>query len=313
VYIVALNRFTERGASKVLDYLVPTTDNWINNNRKVFCFFKSSLFSVKNNSEVVAVIYDFVEFSGVEFVIRRHEFYPLGKDGHFATVFTFDLLFRSDGILLFFFFLLFKKYSRVFLWQGLVCGLFNATRVIFKHLGSFLFSESFVLLSVRRYCTCREIELLGELLTTCDEIFFVHYVGVETGIIIIHVLINSFLIHDVQLARIEDKWGLVLEKGAVFFAGLDHRLFDIIIWQTFKGLTLDLRYFSYTNQIFGCLYVAKAVIVCLLRLSSLIFFKQSFRLKLEVVFLFYLTFIQRGAEARQLLRVFVFFHLAVIW
>ena len=54
-----------------------------------------------------------------------------------------------------------------------------------------------VLLSIRVDGTGREVELLRELLATGNKVVFVHYVGVKAGIIVILVLIDAFLVHNV--------------------------------------------------------------------------------------------------------------------
>jgi membrane-bound ClpP family serine protease len=126
------------------------------------------------------------------------------------------------------------------------------------------------------------------------------------------VLIDTFLIHDVQLVRVEYEGGLVLEKCTAFFAGFDHRLADLFTGHALQRLLLSQGCLSIVHQLFSGLNIAEAIVISLLRLLLIFLTQQSFCLELEVVFFFNFTLVKRSTKAGQFFGVVVFFHLAVI-
>ena len=69
VDIVALNSFRERSASQVFDDLVTASNDAVDNDREVFGLLETSLFPIKDNSQLVAIVDDIVKFCRVELIV----------------------------------------------------------------------------------------------------------------------------------------------------------------------------------------------------------------------------------------------------
>jgi len=186
--VITLNSFTKCCWAKILNYLVSACYDAINDYWEVFCFFKASFLSIKNNSQVVAIINYFVELCWIKFVVWRHKFNPLWKYRHFTTVVILNRLFR---LLIFLFVILFQKDCRVISSE---CLLFfnNRSAVFLDHLCAFLFSECFIFLWVWLNSSCWKIIIFCKLSATSNKIFLWYNKSVKTWIIIVLIFVNTF-------------------------------------------------------------------------------------------------------------------------
>jgi hypothetical protein len=106
------------------------------------------------------------------------------------------------------------------------------------------------------------------------------------------VLINTFLIHDIQLVRVEYEGGLVLKKCTAFFAGFDHGLAYLFTGHALQRLLLSQGCLSIVHQLFGSLNIAEAIVIGLLWLLLIFLTQQSFCLELEVIFFLDFTLVK---------------------
>ena len=96
--VVALDGLGESSAAEILNDLIATGDNAVDNNWEVFGLFEASFLPIKNDTQIITVVNDTVKLGRIELIIRRHELDPPRQDRNFATIiivklFVFRLLF----------------------------------------------------------------------------------------------------------------------------------------------------------------------------------------------------------------------------
>ena len=147
MYVVALNCFRESSRPKILNHLIPTSNNRIYNNWKVFCFFEPGLLSIKNYPKIITVINSFIKFCRVEFIISCWKLDPFRKNWawdiivsvliiRLAFLFALSYLFQLISVVkILSFFLLFRKFLQKESWV-IIFQFFCSCRFL---LGLFLF------------------------------------------------------------------------------------------------------------------------------------------------------------------------------
>ena len=89
--VVALDSLRKGCTSKVLDNLIATSYNAVDDDREVFCLFKARFFAIKDHTQVVTVVDHAVELSRVELIVGRHELDPARQHRHLPTIVIIEL------------------------------------------------------------------------------------------------------------------------------------------------------------------------------------------------------------------------------
>ena len=98
--IIALDSFWKRSTAQVLDHLVPSSDNRVNDNGEVFSLLKPCFLSVKHHPKVVAIEDCLVKLCRVEVIVGSWELYILREDWHWLPVLFLTLWGFFFGFLL---------------------------------------------------------------------------------------------------------------------------------------------------------------------------------------------------------------------
>jgi len=189
--IITSNCFWKSCRSKVFHNLISPSNDGIDDDLEFSALLKSCLFSIKNNSQIIAVIDHTVEFSRIKFIVTWDEFYPFRK------------------LWWYFFIAFFPFFSKLF-WR-IFCFLWFEFLFLLILFFSLLFSSFKIFFCWWFNWSLREIMLFAQLFTNCNKFLFISLNNIKASIIVICIFIRSFCKSRIHLINkwfwlISNKW-----------------------------------------------------------------------------------------------------------